>query len=714
MNMDTSSPSSDDCFDHEEPTEIANERNNGTNDSSKQKESKKQKDVEDCKNDEPDRFQCFIDELKASYVPFDKANLATTEDEKKWFETHNELEQHLFDAAHQIQLSNTLSSSEKLVKRKQIACMINDYVQNIIQTCEQVPSDIITNNDGSAVMECALKRYRPSREVLMQIISMLHSGRLDPSNAMQMVMFQIQSNLQMEQFNQIIRAYAVSSNYLDLKSSIFNKDEDGGQSNVEDIQSDVTKIVDFLWNEIYNEDQTKNRPKGSSTFVRFDPSYKTNKYFVSDTLEKVMCGKLRFGSGYGPGQHYHMDCAGDLLAICGGSGWKYRDPSTKSYFIHPTTHKMKRIGRSNRGFASTGRTVYCDAIHNRIWSSGDGRVKCSGIIENGKDINGSLSAEYILDASSISGRTLFTTKENVFMYSNKGIFYRWSLNKLFKHTEDIYAEHEDDNIPDKDKHGIATVPGIFQNTWSDLEFVKVEVSGGQKPESCLKLKEPFEIDEDSNHNDCSMIAMSGKSTNLDHMFVTNKNIIYSYDLNKQNVNGMLLGHNCDARVALRQHLIESHHLLVSHDYNMVKVWDIRTCAPQISIKASGMHCLNSCVGFNVSGNSFIASGGNDECVTVWDIRNVNAKRNGALYEISTGNNNVDGIVWHESSNSLFAMTDCLYIDRFGRKYYGTNHELTDDYDDDEVNDWPERAKHRKTDFPCEYDSAQNDVFRFRF
>eukprot|EP01083_Nonionella_stella_P045575 122314_1 len=175
---------------------------------------KKQKDVEDCKNDEPDRFQCFIDELKASYVPFDKANLATTEDEKKWFETHNELEQHLFDAAHQIQLSNTLSSSEKLVKRKQIACMINDYVQNIIQTCEQVPSDIITNNDGSAVMECALKRYRPSREVLMQIISMLHSGRLDPSNAMQMVMFQIQSNLQMEQFNQIIRAYAVSSNYL--------------------------------------------------------------------------------------------------------------------------------------------------------------------------------------------------------------------------------------------------------------------------------------------------------------------------------------------------------------------------------------------------------------------------------------------------------------------------------------------------------------------
>jgi hypothetical protein len=49
-----------------------------------------------------------------------------------------------------------------------------------------------------------------------------------------------------------------------------------------------------------------------------------------------------------------------------------------------------------------------------------------------------------------------------------------------------------------------------------------------------------------------------------------------------------------------------------------------------------------------------------EQITMWDVR-----ARSAVYELATGNNAVESMVWDSKHNSLYAATQCDYIDRHG-------------------------------------------------
>ena len=57
------------------------------------------------------------------------------------------------------------------------------------------------------------------------------------------------------------------------------------------------------------------------------------------------------------------------------------------------------------------------------------------------------------------------------------------------------------------------------------------------------------------------------------------------------------------------------------------------------------------------------------------------------------------------------MTEHMYMDRMGRYYYGTD---PGNPTDDDNEDWPQTAKHRRNDFKCKYNSAENIVFAYTF
>eukprot|EP01083_Nonionella_stella_P047140 126195_1 len=682
-------------------------------------------DKEESKESVTEPFESFIEELKRSYVTSEDCE--TGEDEKKIWSLHNTFEQHLYNAAQQISTSNTLSSDQKWRKRKTIGNVIKEYFQKLTENLDNIPDELNTNNDGSVIMESALKSFRPSHQRLVDLIYRLHSGKLTPSNTMHVMFYTMQSFMSYQHLREIVQAYYITCNLLNMKCGFLPNDQeeneddhDGDESDETKIKSETKQIVQLLEDNVFGTNaKDDNLPSDCSKNVRFDDRYCIRKYFVDKTLENLYCGKLQWESGFSVGSDYSIDCAGDLFAVTGGSGWKYRDPVFCNYWIDPASNEAQVVTGGNMGFSSPGWMVFCDTIHSRFWNSGDHRVKCTLPVENGKlkrNEKEALRCEYILDISAIPGnnKRLFTTQDHVFVYSSrKGAFFQWTLNNLNKHKTDYCVEagdcgDDDDDIPDVDEHGIETVKSdIMENTSSDLEFVKVEVSGGQKYENVFAFKEFA-----GTH---SSISGSIDDGDVSNMFLSDDNVIYSYDMNQQTANGILLGHHSDVFMPFRQHLLDKH-MLISYDYGIVKVWDTRTCSAEISIKGSGSDEVNCGIGFDICGHPFVVCGGRDECVTVWDIRKVNTENNAALYEITTGNNMVCDMTWHKASKSLFVATECLYIDRLGGRYYGLNHDKTDDMfgcQDDE-NDWPMEAKHKQKDFPSGYDAGMNNVFRYRF
>jgi len=113
----------------------------------------------------------------------------------------------------------------------------------------------------------------------------------------------------------------------------------------------------------------------------------------------------------------------------------------------------------------------------------------------------------------------------------------------------------------------------------------------------------------------------------------------------------------------------------------------------------------------------------------------------ALYELATGNHSVMSLAWDSARSTLFAATECEYMDRLGNHHgyrpakipkgpynkeaYGDwydenldhdeemadeDEEDEDDFDDEHF--WPERAHHDEAAFGYTFDSGDHRLFRY--
>ncbi|RDB26136.1 hypothetical protein Hypma_006198 [Hypsizygus marmoreus] len=110
-----------------------------------------------------------------------------------------------------------------------------------------------------------------------------------------------------------------------------------------------------------------------------------------------------------------------------------------------------------------------------------------------------------------------------------------------------------------------------------------------------------------------------------------------------------------------------------------------------------------------------------QCVKLWDLR---AKS--AVYELSTGNNAVASLAWDTTRNTLYAATECHYVDRMGRHNgyrrakvpADQNPESDGDEDDDgeeyEGRCWPEQAYHDENYFGYLFDAGEHIILRYSF
>lgn len=118
-------------------------------------------------------------------------------------------------------------------------------------------------------------------------------------------------------------------------------------------------------------------------------------------------------------------------------------------------------------------------------------------------------------------------------------------------------------------------------------------------------------------------------------------------------------------------------------------------------------------------------------IKMWDVR-----ARCVVYELATGNNDVSALAWDSGRSTLWAATECLYIDRMGYNHdyrrakapghlsWGDRHEgdgddeEEDDYDeeDDALEGdeklWPQRAFHREDYFGYMFDAGNHRVCEF--
>ncbi|TCD63390.1 hypothetical protein EIP91_005598 [Steccherinum ochraceum] len=173
---------------------------------------------------------------------------------------------------------------------------------------------------------------------------------------------------------------------------------------------------------------------------------------------------------------------------------------------------------------------------------------------------------------------------------------------------------------------------------------------------------------------------------------------------------------------------------------VARLFDIREPLPRVSFDCgSSDEFLQSALYIHVDGLPLVISGGQrSQSVKVWDLRTKSI-----VYELATGNNSVTSLAWDAPRSTLFAATECEFMDRLGYNHDYRNaripktkwnsrqlgedwaeqdedededmeDEEEDDDDDDDELGWPERAFHEENAFGYAFDCGQHRILRYKF
>ncbi|KAJ3546663.1 hypothetical protein NM688_g5488 [Phlebia brevispora] len=189
-----------------------------------------------------------------------------------------------------------------------------------------------------------------------------------------------------------------------------------------------------------------------------------------------------------------------------------------------------------------------------------------------------------------------------------------------------------------------------------------------------------------------------------------------------------------------------------------RIYDMRQPLPQLTMNVERQSSPCGALALaHPDGLPVLFTGGkHSESIHFWDLR---AKR--LVYELATGNNSVNSMVWDSNSLTLYAATECNYVDRLGnyhgyrpyrRPSYGDSENNSgssspvqtsrssyrargttfDDDDDDEEMDgygdedmedsdefgeercWPKGAIHEEDYFGYAFDGGEHRLYRYGF
>ncbi|KAI0661809.1 hypothetical protein C8Q70DRAFT_1052118 [Cubamyces menziesii] len=253
----------------------------------------------------------------------------------------------------------------------------------------------------------------------------------------------------------------------------------------------------------------------------------------------------------------------------------------------------------------------------------------------------------------------------------------------------------------------------------------IELSTGSAPTTTLTFARStltpasWHLHEPSGH------ILSGENGNKSHSYGC-----YSLDLNAGGkIVSQYLGHGGNV-IAFSTSPGDPNVFVTACGDGFARLYDVRHPLPVMTIDSGKSSEFCSTVQFiHPDGIPTVFTGSDRyQNIMMWDVR-----ARSLVYELATGNNAVRALCWDAKRTTLYAATECDYMDRLGFTHgYRAAHipgwakrmpepepvRGPDDDDDDDEGDgehcWPENAPHEERYFGYAYDAGEHTLLRYQF
>jgi WD40 repeat protein len=219
----------------------------------------------------------------------------------------------------------------------------------------------------------------------------------------------------------------------------------------------------------------------------------------------------------------------------------------------------------------------------------------------------------------------------------------------------------------------------------------LECSAGTLPHVSLRLQQPPSNSSSSSsrssfrvHQTCLLTPAAASQAPYTLAAVCSvlypkTNAVITYDMETQRAKRLLAGHTrevTDIAAAPAAWFGAQHVFATASKSGDVKIWDVRSKGSAAAITLAGADNGSLEAVALVSNNATSSSssdsgqlgagvccfaGGTGQSVWAWDLRGGQGQ---ALYELSTGNLDVDALAWHQASSSLIVSCNSTYKDRW--------------------------------------------------
>ncbi|KAI0925864.1 hypothetical protein AcW1_008183 [Taiwanofungus camphoratus] len=418
-----------------------------------------------------------------------------------------------------------------------------------------------------------------------------------------------------------------------------------------------------------------------------------------------------------------MSSGGSCLAVAAAGGWKNRDPVIHVYPVDDGADgDFLSEGLSiDPGLSEVAHQLTLDEERKLIFVSDSYRIKSfSWSLPSGR--RKSANAVHTLRCDKYNGGIAILPNGRI-VRAGHGEAVVWNIDDLETHG------------PGK-KH-IGSDKFNTEDSWRDNDGGDIELSTGSNPHTTIKLADSefspqvWHLHKPTGH------MLSGESGRRSRSYAC-----VSLDLEHggQTI-ARYLGHGGDVESFSTSEGDPNVFATAGSD-GFVRLFDVRHPLPTITFDhGKRQESCPDVVLVHPDGIPTIFSAGqSSQQIKMWDVR-----ARATIYELATGNNAVVSMTWDSRHSTLYAATECEYMDRLGHTHdyrqakiprWAEDHpdiqgdevvdqdmagddedyedEDDDGFDEDEERCWPSKAYHGEQFFGYCFDAGDHRLFRYAF
>ncbi|KAG8729168.1 hypothetical protein FRC12_021217 [Ceratobasidium sp. 428] len=391
------------------------------------------------------------------------------------------------------------------------------------------------------------------------------------------------------------------------------------------------------------------------------------------------------------------------LAVFGATGYKQRAPYLEYYLLEGSdaSQDFPESYSVEPGFAEVAVHAALDESRRLIFLGDSRRVKSFAWAAPNGEAYEEPHPTHTLASNRVHG-PLAVLLNGTVLRAGKGEVAVWNIDSLNTHGE------SGEQIIGKEDESIR------ENTWRD-DPEEIEASSGSSPDSYIRF---------AGHPDWEIgrwkPLIQTPSTMLCQI---NRYACGTIDMERGgSIAARYLGHGgtlTDFAFSGGDPQV----FATACSDGFARLFDIRTPLPVLTFDAC--QNIDSCDAVALAHPDGIPTLFSGTCkahqIKVWDIR-----ARTPVYELATGNNQVQALAWDPTRNHLYAATECGYLDRMGnhheyryvRKEAGRAPGNDSDDEDDEYLEgeqaWPENAWHTENYFSYMFDAGDHRIYRYAF